>query len=69
MNTRGQQIRLVEALLFASAEPLTEDLTLACRILANLYVSTTATDSHWIVTPLDDYPGAPPTSATCCVPM
>ncbi len=25
MNTRGQQLRLVEALLFASAEPLTED--------------------------------------------
>ncbi len=51
------------------SEPLTEDLTIAGPILANIYVSTTGTDSDWIVKLVDVYPGDAPTSESCDVPM
>jgi putative CocE/NonD family hydrolase len=37
-------------------EPLREDVTVAGEIVANLFVSTTGTDSDWIVKLIDVYP-------------
>lgn len=37
-------------------EPLTNDLTVSGRIFANLFASTTGTDSDWIVKLIDVYP-------------
>ena len=51
------------------SEPLTEDLTIAGPILANLFVSTTGTDSDWVVKLIDVYPGDAPRSESCDVPM
>ena len=51
------------------SEPLTEDLTIAGPILAHIYVSTTGTDSDWIVKLIDVYPGDAPHSESCSVPM
>jgi hypothetical protein len=51
------------------SEPLTEDLTIAGPILANIFVSTTGTDSDWIVKLIDVYPGDAPPSEACAVPM
>ena len=51
------------------SEPLTEDLTIAGPILADIYVSTTGTDSDWIVKLIDVYPGDAPPSEACDVPM
>jgi putative CocE/NonD family hydrolase len=51
------------------SEPLAEDVTIAGRILANMFVSTTGTDSDWIVKLIDVYPGNAPRSASCDVPM
>jgi len=51
------------------SEPLTEDLTIAGPILANIFVSTTGTDSDWIVKLIDVYPGDAPPSEACTVPM
>ena len=51
------------------SEPLTEDLTIAGPILANIYVSTTGTDSDWVVKLIDVYPGDAPQSESCNVPM
>ena len=51
------------------SEPLTEDVTIAGPILADIYVSTTGTDSDWIVKLIDVYPGDAPQSASCKVPM
>jgi putative CocE/NonD family hydrolase len=39
-----------------TSEPLTEDLTVSGRIVANLFASTTGTDSDWIVKLVDVYP-------------
>jgi putative CocE/NonD family hydrolase len=51
------------------SEPLAEDVTIAGRILGNMFVSTTGTDSDWIVKLIDVYPGDAPRSASCAVPM
>jgi uncharacterized protein len=68
----------VEDQRFASTRPdvlvyvsdvLTEDLTIAGPILANLFVSTTGTDSDWVVKLIDVYPGDAPGSDSCEVPM
>jgi putative CocE/NonD family hydrolase len=48
---------------------LTEDITIAGPIRANIFVSTTGTDSDWIVKLIDVYPGDAPSSAFCEVPM
>lgn len=39
-----------------ATEPLTEDLTVSGKISANLFASTTGTDSDWIVKLIDVYP-------------
>ena len=68
----------VEDQRFASTRPdvavyvsdvLTEDLTIAGPIIANMFVSTTGTDSDWVVKLIDVYPGDAPRSAFCDVPM
>jgi hypothetical protein len=41
-------------------EPLTEDLTLAGPIVADLWVSTTGGDADWVVKLIDVYPGELP---------
>jgi len=53
--------RRPDVLTYATA-PLTADLTLAGPIQAELWVSTTGTDSDWVVKVLDGYPdeGPPP---------
>ena len=38
------------------SEPLKEDLTVSGRVIANLFASTTGTDSDWIVKFIDVYP-------------
>jgi putative CocE/NonD family hydrolase len=55
--------------LVYESEPLTEDLTIAGPILANIFVSTTGTDSDWVVKLIDVYPGDAPDSDFCSVPM
>ena len=39
-----------------STEPLTEDITVSGKIFANLFASTSGTDSDWIVKFIDVYP-------------
>src|SRR5688500_5999678 len=39
-----------------ATEPLTEDVTVSGKIIANLFASTTGTDSDWIVKLIDVYP-------------
>jgi putative CocE/NonD family hydrolase len=53
------------------SEVLTEDVTIAGEILAEMFVSTTGTDSDWIVKLIDVYPGDAPGSEAedCFVPM
>ncbi len=55
--------------LVYQSEPLAEDLTIAGPILAEMFVSTTGTDSDWIVKLIDVYPGDAPPSESCDVPM
>ena len=43
--------------LVYQTDPLTEDLTVAGPIAANLQVSTTGTDSDWVMKLIDVYPG------------
>jgi hypothetical protein len=43
--------------LVYQTEPLEEDLTVAGPLTATLYVSTTGTDSDWVVKLIDVYPG------------
>ena len=68
----------VEDQRFASTRPdvlvyesdvLDEDLTIAGPILANMFVSTTGTDSDWVVKLIDVYPDDAPDSDTCDVRM
>jgi len=40
--------------------PLTEDITIAGPIIADLFVSTTGTDADWVVKLIDVYPGDAP---------
>ena len=44
-------------------------MTIAGPIGAELIVSTTGTDSDWVVKLIDVYPGDAPRSAACAVPM
>ena len=55
--------------LVYQSEPLEEDLTIAGPILADIFVSTTGTDSDWVVKVIDVYPDDAPASAFCDVPM
>ncbi|MDH3733888.1 MAG: CocE/NonD family hydrolase, partial [Gemmatimonadota bacterium] len=55
--------------LVYQSEPLEEDLTIAGPILAEMFVSTTGTDSDWVVKLIDVYPDDAPPSGNCDVPM
>ena len=55
--------------LVYQTEPLTEDLTIAGPIRAEIFVSTTGTDSDWIVKLIDVFPGDAAASQSCEVPM
>ncbi len=55
--------------LVYQSPPLREDLTIAGPILADIFVSTTGTDSDWIVKVIDVYPDDAPDSPFCDVPM
>ena len=55
--------------LVYQTDPLTEDVTIAGPILANLYAATTGTDSDWIVKLVDVYPGDAPDNDYCSIPM
>ena len=55
--------------LVYQSEPLEEDMTIAGPILADIFVSTTGTDSDWIVKVIDVYPDDAPDSPFCDVPM
>ena len=55
--------------LVYQSPPLQEDLTIAGPILADIFVSTTGTDSDWIVKVIDVYPDDAPDSPFCDVPM
>ncbi len=57
-----------DVLVYQSA-PLEHDVTIAGPILADIHVSTTGTDSDWIVKLIDVYPDDTPNSAFCDVPM
>ena len=46
--------------LVYQTDPLEEDATVAGPILASLHVSTTGTDSDWVVKLIDVYPGTYP---------
>ena len=48
--------RRPDVLVFRS-EPLTEDLTVAGPLEADLWVSTTGTDADWVVKLVDEFPG------------
>ena len=55
--------------LVYQSDVLEEDLTIAGPILADILVSTTGTDSDWIVKLIDVYPDDAPPSESCDVPM
>lgn len=66
---RQGHLWMVEDQRFASSRPdvlvyqtdvLTEDVTIAGPIIANLFVSTTGTDADWVVKLIDVYPGDAP---------
>jgi len=44
--------------------PLDRDITVAGDVIADLFASTTGTDSDWVVKLIDEYPGAAPMSST-----
>ena len=50
--------------LVYESEPLAEDLTAAGPVLADLLVSTTGTDSDWVVKVIDVHPGSEPDPIT-----
>ena len=69
IRTSQGHLWMVEDQRFAARRPdvlvyqsdvLTEDITIAGPIIANLYVSTTGTDADWIVKLIDVYPGNAP---------
>jgi putative CocE/NonD family hydrolase len=47
-----------------STPVLDHDVTIAGNVIANLYASTTGTDSDWVVKLIDEYPGTPIQCAT-----
>ncbi len=49
--------------LVYQTDPLTEDMTFSGRLIANMYVSTSGTDSDYIVKLIDVYPGNAPDNA------
>lgn len=55
--------------LVYQTDPLSEEMTIAGPILANLYVSTTGTDADWVAKLIDLYPGDAPRSEFCDVPL
>ncbi|MFQ5721669.1 MAG: CocE/NonD family hydrolase [Candidatus Aminicenantales bacterium] len=55
--------------LVYQTEVLKEDVTIAGPIIASLYVSTSGTDSDWIVKLIDVYPGDNPDSPYCQAKM
>ncbi len=55
--------------LVYQSDPLEEDMTIAGPIRADIFVSTTGTDSDWIVKVIDVYPEDAPDSPFCEVPM
>jgi putative CocE/NonD family hydrolase len=55
--------------LVYQTDVLQEDVTIAGPIIASLLVSTTGTDSDWIVKLIDVYPGKTPDSGYCEVRM
>lgn len=89
IRTTQGHLWMIEDQRFAATRPdvlvyqtdvLTDDVTIAGPILAELFVSTTGTDSDWIVKLIDVYPGnasmtddAPATgdapASECAVPM
>ena len=69
VTTRQGPLWIVEDQRFVASRPdvlvyqtdvLTEEVTIAGPIIANLYVSTTGTDADWIVKLIDVYPGDAP---------
>ena len=58
LHDRGPALRLAAARTCWSTRPtpLEEDLTVAGPIEAELFVSTTGTDSDWVVKLIDVYP-------------
>ena len=68
-RTSNGHLWMVEDQRFAASRPdvlvyqsdvLTEEVTIAGPIIASLFVSTTGTDSDWIVKLIDVYPGSTP---------
>lgn len=51
------------------SEPLSEDLTVAGPIVAELFVSTTGSDADWVVKLVDVFPDDAPDSRFCDIPM
>ncbi|MFQ5770088.1 MAG: CocE/NonD family hydrolase [bacterium] len=69
IRTSQGHLWMIEDQRFASRRPdvlvyqsdvLTEDITIAGPIIANLFVATTGTDADWIVKLIDVYPGNAP---------
>ncbi len=69
IRTSQGHLWMVEDQRFAATRPdvliyqtdiLTEDITIAGPLIANLYVTTTGTDADWIVKLIDVYPGDAP---------
>lgn len=69
IRTSQGHLWMVEDQRFASRRPdvlvyqtdiLSEDITVAGPLMANLYVSTTGTDADWVVKLIDVYPGDAP---------
>jgi predicted acyl esterase len=50
--------------LIWKSDNLTEDVTITGDIIADLYASTTGTDSDWVVKLIDLYPSDDPTWRT-----
>jgi len=77
IRTTQGHLWMIEDQRFAATRPdvlvyqtdiLTEDLTIAGPIIADIFVSTTGTDSDWIVKLIDVLPGDAP-DTDCGVPM
>ena len=78
IRTTQGHLWMIEDQRFAATRPdvlvyqtdvLQEDVTIAGPIIASLYVSTTGTDSDWIVKLIDVYPGDAPDSPYCPAKM
>jgi len=74
IRTTQGHLWMIEDQRFASTRPdvlvyqtdvLKEDVTIAGPIIASMYVSTTGTDSDWIVKLIDVFPGDAPNSDYC----